>query len=187
MALALVTEQAWPVCTGLKRCRFSACKGSLWGWEGKRPHGFCTCVAPRACGQRRHDAEAGPVLPTHSPGRRPRCQPPRPLPGRLLRSVCPVQAVSTKKRNTLKNRRGRMTTLQLAVTNSKCWSQHIMGEITSFTISSREHRQIGSGRVFDFDVGLLIKSTKVLHACVKPSVKIFSSCFENRWRHRWRT
>ena len=48
-----------------------------------------------------------------------------------------------------------------------------MGEITSFTVSSTEHRQIGSGRVFDFDVGLLIKSTKVLRACVKPSVKIF--------------
>lgn len=89
MALALVTEQAWPVCTGLKQCWFSAWKGSLWGWEGRRPHGLCTCVAPRACGQRGHDAEAGPVLPTHSPGRRPRCQPLRPLPGRLPRSVCP--------------------------------------------------------------------------------------------------
>lgn len=47
-------------------------------------------------------------------------------------------------------------------------------EITSFTVSSREHRQIGSGRVFDFDVGLLIKNTQVLRACVKPSVKIFT-------------
>lgn len=46
---------------------------------------------------------------------------PAATPGADYRDVCvPVQAVSTKKRNTLKNRRGRMTTLQLAVTNSKC-------------------------------------------------------------------
>ena len=85
----------------------------------------------------------------------------------------PVQAVSTKKRNTLKNRRGRMATLQLAVTNSKCRSQHIMRSQASpfFVQRAQTNRKRES---FDFDVGLLIKNTQVLRACVKASVKIFT-------------
>ena len=112
LALALVTEQqAWPVCIALSQCR----QVMLVGYRTTSMTCLHWLKAMRVFGVKRMFVRMGgeaplwalylcrspslwtvrawcwarPVLPTHSPGRRPRCQPLQPLPGRLPRRVCP--------------------------------------------------------------------------------------------------
>ena len=168
----LVFTASWTICKdGRKRA----------------PPGLHTCVAPRACGQRGHDAGcrmqdagwAGPWAANTLRSKAAGVPTPRPAatlstqPHCLPRSTSPAVRFYKEKEH-VKNRRGQITKLQLSVTNSKCWFQHVIREITIFTISSTDHRQIWNGRVFYFDVGFLIKNMKVLRECVKVSLKIFT-------------
>ena len=119
MALTLVSERQACLQSLKAVLVFTASWTICKDGRKRAPPGLHTCVAPRACGQRGHDAgcrmqaELGPELPTRSVQRRQGCRPqglqPRCLPSHTVyQDLRLLQSVSTKKRNTLKIEEARL-------------------------------------------------------------------------------